>query len=124
MSCPLRIGKVSENILPKERSSNFGDRVNELVAQIPSGRVMTYGQIASMCGNARASRIVGGIAHYGDPALPWHRVINKKGGLASGYPGGRQAHKDHLANEGIKVSDDFTVDVEALLWRPQLGDSS
>ncbi len=43
----------------------FKARVEGLVAQIPPGRVMTYGQIAALCGNPRASRIVGGIAHFG-----------------------------------------------------------
>lgn len=101
-----------------ELDSTFRDRVEALVAQIPWGRVMTYGQIAALCGNARAARIVGGIAHFGDPNLPWQRVVNKKGGLASGYPGGRRGHKQVLEAEGIRVSDDFTVNVEELLWRP------
>lgn len=100
---------------------NFSSRVEALVAQIPKGRVMTYGQLAGLCGNARAARIVGGIAHFGDPNLPWQRVVNKKGGLASGYPGGRSGHKAHLEAEGVAVqgSDgDYYVDVEELLWNP------
>lgn len=79
---------------------------------------MTYGQIAALCGNARAARIVGGIAHFGDPDIPWQRVVNKKGGLASGYPGGRQAHKEHLESEGVIVSADYYVNVDELLWWP------
>lgn len=97
---------------------NFAERVNALVAQIPKGRVMTYGQIAALCGNARAARIVGGIAHFGDPDLPWQRVVNKSGGLASGYPGGREGHKQHLEAEGIAVDADFRVNVGELLWNP------
>jgi methylated-DNA-protein-cysteine methyltransferase related protein len=96
----------------------FRDRVNALVSQIPQGRVMTYGQIAALCGNARAARIVGGIAHFGDPDLPWQRVVNKKGGLAAGCPGGRPAHAEHLRTEGVAVSDDYYVNVEELLWSP------
>ena len=42
-------------------------RVEDVVSQIPAGRVMTYGQIAALSGSPRAARIVGGIAHYGDP---------------------------------------------------------
>lgn len=99
-------------------ATNFTLRVNHLVAQIPKGRVMTYGQIAALCGNARAARIVGGIAHFGDPAMPWQRVVNKSGGLAAGYPGGREAHKKHLEAEGVLVTNDFKVDVSALLWSP------
>ena len=102
--------------------SEFKNRVYDLVAQIPKGRVMTYGQIAALCGNASAARIVGGLAHFGDPELPWQRVVNKKGGLAAGYPGGRGAHKQHLENEGVQVfgeGDDYFVDVRALLWIPE-----
>lgn len=102
-------------------SKEFTERVCTLVAQIPTGRVMTYGQIAALCGNARAARIVGGIAHFSTPDLPWQRVVNKKGGLAAGYWGGREGHKRDLEAEGIKVhgSDgDYWIDIEDLLWQP------
>ena len=79
---------------------------------------MTYGQLAALCGNARAARIVGGAAHFGDPGLPWQRVVNKQGGLADGYPGGRQGHRQVLEAEGVVVSDDMRVDVIRLLWWP------
>jgi methylated-DNA-protein-cysteine methyltransferase related protein len=98
--------------------AKFRDKVYELVSQIPKGRVMTYGQIAAMCGNARAARIVGGVAHFGDPAIPWQRVVNRSGGLASGYPGGKSGHKSALEAEGIEVTDDFKVDIDSLLWIP------
>lgn len=101
-----------------EVESNFAERVNALVAQIPRGRVMTYGQIAGLCGNARAARIVGGIAHFGDPDLPWQRVVNKSGGLAAGYPGGRTGHRAALEAEGVTLNADGKVDVGELLWRP------
>jgi methylated-DNA-protein-cysteine methyltransferase-like protein len=98
--------------------ADFRERVEALVAQIPRGRVMTYGQIAALTGNARAARIVGGIAHFGDPDLPWQRVVNKSGGLASGYPGGRAGHKQVLEGEGVAVSEDYKVNVGELLWWP------
>lgn len=102
----------------REVDVSFRQRVEAVVAQIPAGRVMTYGQLAGICGNARAARIVGGIAHFGDPNLPWQRVVNKSGGLASGYPGGRSSHAQALETEGIPVSEDYKVDVLSLLWFP------
>jgi methylated-DNA-protein-cysteine methyltransferase related protein len=99
-------------------NTDFKKRVEELVSRIPKGRVMTYGQIAVLCGQPRAARIVGGIAHFGNPDLPWQRVVNKQGGLASGYPGGRAGHKQVLEAEGIEVSPDFKVDLNKLLWLP------
>jgi methylated-DNA-protein-cysteine methyltransferase-like protein len=94
-----------------------------LVAQIPKGRLMTYGDIAVLCGLARGARLVGGIAHFGPQELPWQRVVNRFGGLASGWnasmtdyllgtegaPGGRLGHKMALEAEGIPVDDDFVV---------------
>ena len=104
--------------MPVQHDS-FRTRVEAVVAQIPAGRVMTYGQIAALCGNAQAARIVGGIAHFGDPDLPWQRVVNRKGGLASGYPGGRHAHAQVLAQEGLAVSDDYyIVNFKEVLWQP------
>ena len=99
----------------------FRKRVETLVLGIPKGGVMTYGQLAALAGSPQASRIVGGIAHFGDSELPWHRVVNKSGGLASGYPGGRRAHAQHLKAEGVEVAEldgDFKVDVEKLIWWP------
>jgi len=99
----------------------FAERVYVLVAQIPKGRVMTYGQIAAMCGNARAARIVGGVAHFGPPDLPWQRVVNKQGGLAAGYYGGRSGQKKDLEAEGVEVQgdgDNYFVDVDKYLWSP------
>lgn len=97
----------------------FKNRVYELVAQIPEGRVMTYGQIAALCGAAWAAWEVGQIAHTGPPDLPWQRVVNKQGGLAAGWPGGgREAHAARLRAEGIEVSDEYKVDVDRLLWNP------
>lgn len=114
------LSSIITNTMHEEKQ--FKDRVYALVAQIPQGRVMTYGQLAALAGNARAARIVGGIAHFGDPQLPWQRVVNKKGGLASGYPGGRRAHKKHLEAEGVEVlgedGDYYVNKVEDLLWQP------
>lgn len=104
--------------MDNEVDAGFRERVYEVVRQIPIGRVMTYGQIAALCGNPRAARIVGGVAHFGNPDLPWQRVVNKSGGLAAGYPGGVQGHKEHLEAEGIHVGDDFKVNISELLWNP------
>lgn len=97
----------------------FKDQVYDLVAKIPRGKVMTYGQIAALCGAAWAAWEVGQIAHTGPSDLPWQRVVNKQGGLAAGWPGGgRSAHAEKLRADGVAVSEAFTVDVSSLLWNP------
>lgn len=103
------------------RSSNagFNGRVTQVVAQIPVGKVMTYGQVAALCGSPRAARIVGGIAHWGDPNVPWQRVVKKDGSLAEGYPGGTEGHRQALEQEDIAFIDD-KVDMKEHLWQPNL----
>ena len=99
--------------------AQFKERVYALVAQIPAGRVMTYGQLAALCGEPRAAWEVGQIAHNGPADLPWQRVVNKQGGLAVGWPnGGQAAHRAILEAEGVTVSEDFRVNVSQLQWWP------
>lgn len=88
------------------------------MAQVPFGRVITYGDLAALAGNAHASRIVGGIAHYGDPELPWHRLVNRFGGLASGFHGGREAQAQLLEQEGISSTNYVIDNFEELRWKP------
>lgn len=96
----------------------FREDVYAIVKQIPRGRVMTYGQIAALCGSPRSARIVGQVAHWGPMDLPWQRVVNKTGGLAGGYTtGGKEAHKRDLEADGIEVND-YRVKVEELLFWP------
>lgn len=98
---------------------NFFDKVYIAVKRIPMGKVATYGQIAAMCGNPRAARIVGTALHHNpEPVLiPCHRVVNRFGGLAPEFAfGGKQVQRELLESEGVKVSDDFTVDLSIYLW--------
>lgn len=101
----------------EELSDRFRLRVYEIVTQIPKGRVMTYGQIAALCGSPRAARIVGGVAHFGDPDLPWQRVVKKDGSLAEGYPGGIPGHERQLKAEGVEMIKG-KVNMKAHLWKP------
>lgn len=81
---------------------------------------MTYGQIAALCGAPYAAWEVGQLAHFGPKELPWQRVVNKQGGLASAYTwGGLEGHKRALESEGVYVSVDYTVDAQTLLWTPK-----
>ena len=54
------------------------ERVRELVASIPAGRVSTYGDIAAAA-ELSSPRIVGWIMRTDSSDLPWHRVITASG---------------------------------------------
>ena len=84
--------------------TKFTEEVLEIIKNIPSGSVMTYGQIAAYAGNPRGARQVSRILHSmtANHKLPWHRVINSKGGISlTGEPGFVQGQM--LASEGISV---------------------
>ena len=99
-------------------NGEFRSRVEELMAHVPVGKVTTYGDIAAMAGHPYAARIVGGMAHYGNTNLPWHRLVNRFGGLASGYHGGREAQKEHLLAEGITCTDFIVDNFKERRWQP------
>lgn len=103
-----------------EPNKNFRLKVEELMAQVPYGQVTTYGDLAGLAGQATASRIVGGVAHYGDQELPWHRLVNRFGGLASGFHGGREAQEQLLAQEGITCTNFIVDEFKERRWQPEL----
>lgn len=102
----------------KAADVTFRDKIEELMAQVPNGRVTTYGDLAAMAGQSSASRIVGGIAHFGNPDLPWHRLVNRFGGLAAGFHGGRESQAQLLLQEGIECRGHIVVNFEEYRWRP------
>ncbi|OJU88015.1 hypothetical protein BGO17_03490 [Candidatus Saccharibacteria bacterium 49-20] len=99
-------------------NNDFRAQVESFMAQVPAGRVTTYGDLAALAGHPYAARIVGGMAHYGDSELPWHRLVNRFGGLAAGYHGGRRTQAEHLAAEGVTCTNDVVDNFEELRWRP------
>ena len=84
--------------------TDFTEQVLEIIKNIPFGRVMTYGQIAAYAGNPRGARQVSRILSSMSQKyqLPWHRVINSKGGISlTGEPGFTQG--ELLSMEGVTV---------------------
>jgi methylated-DNA-protein-cysteine methyltransferase-like protein len=60
----------------------FDRAVYALVRRVPSGRTVTYGQLASMLGKPRAARAVGGAMRRCPAGIPWHRVVNAQGRIS------------------------------------------
>lgn len=100
------------------QEANFRQQIESLVACIPSGQVTTYGDLAALVGSPRSSRMVGGVAHYGDSSLPWHRIVNRFGGLASGFHGGRDAQAQMLAQEGVSSTKHIVDNFKEIRWKP------
>ena len=103
--------------LPIDRQ--LRDRVHQLMAQLPSDKVTTYGDLAAMAGSSQAARVVGGIAHTGPIELPWHRLVNARGGLAVGFPGGQDVQRQLLEQDGIECDEQWHVkEFGERRWRP------
>lgn len=92
----------------------LAERILDMVAAVPAGRVATYGDIAALAGTP-SPRLVGRVLRdLADDTTPWHRIIR-----ASGRPA---AHKiDHqlalLRAEGVGVVGG-RVDLRRYRWRP------
>lgn len=94
--------------------SGFNNEVYSIVAEIPEGFVITYGQIARLLGRPRCARMVGQ-AMYRAPAalhLPCHRVVNGKGGLVPGW----EEQKKLLEAEGVTFKKNGCVDLSCHTW--------
>jgi len=99
------------------------DTIYRLMAELPSDKVTTYGDLAAMAGHPNAARIVGGIAHGGPDNLPWHRLVNASGGLAVGFPGGQDVQRQLLEQDGIACNESWHVkDFGERRWRPVMYD--
>ena len=90
------------------------------LAQIPAGKVVSYGQLAEMAGLGRAARWVGRTLSQlpDDSGLPWHRVVTAGGRLslpADSASGDEQ--RARLRAEGVLVHAD-RVDIRRHGWRP------
>lgn len=55
------------------------ERVRQMVAAIPPGSVLAYGDIAARAGLPGRARLVGRILAEDGHDLPWHRVLRADG---------------------------------------------
>ncbi|MCL2546065.1 MAG: MGMT family protein [Oscillospiraceae bacterium] len=96
-------------------SNNFFQQVYEIVAQIPYGKVASYGQIAQMLGAPRMSRHVG-FAMRCCPSddIPWQRVVKKDGSVTGGECA--EIRRGLLESEGVTFLPNGRVDMKACQW--------
>lgn len=104
-------------------STDFFNKVYEVVRRIPHGRVTTYGAIAKALGAAKSARTVGYAmnASHSIDDVPAHRVVNRNGVLTGKhhFPG-THVMQQMLEAEGLKVENDQIIDFEKHLWIPEV----
>jgi methylated-DNA-protein-cysteine methyltransferase-like protein len=82
----------------------FIGAVHGLVRRIPRGRIVTYGQIAASLGRPRAARAVGWAMKHCPAGVPWHRVVNARGGISRRPNAGSMlTQRLLLEQEGVPV---------------------
>ncbi|MBU2555969.1 MAG: MGMT family protein [Bacteroidetes bacterium] len=103
--------------------NSFFESVYRVVAQIPHGRVTTYGIIAEHLGSKRSARMVGWALNNTkkiSSPLPAHRVVNRKGLLTGkNHFWGTQVMADLLRSEGLQIENDQILDFKEKLWFPE-----
>ena len=102
--------------------NSFYNKVFEVVRQVPSGRITTYGAIARFLGSAQSSRMVGWAmnqSHFSDAYVPAHRVVNRQGLLTGKHHfDGPDVMKELLQSEGIEIVNNQVKDFEKHFWDP------
>jgi methylated-DNA-protein-cysteine methyltransferase-like protein len=99
----------------------YRERVYRIVRRIPSGRVMTYGQIAELLGEGYTPRTVGFVMHSSPDGTPWHRVINAQGACSTGrlvLPHDKQQRL--LEQEGVVFDKNGRCDLQQFLFIPKV----
>lgn len=87
-----------------------------VVAAIPSGRVLSYGDVAELAG-LRTARLVGRILAEDGADLPWHRVLRANGTVAEHL---RANQLELLRSEGVPT-DRARVDMRRFRWGGNFG---
>jgi methylated-DNA-protein-cysteine methyltransferase related protein len=110
-------------------SAPFRARVLALVAQIPAGRVMTYGQLATLAGAPGAARQAGFVMNSlsgggAETEMPWQRVINAQGMISTDKLGFGDIQRGLLQQEGIAFDAAGRCDLKRLQWWPDEQDES
>jgi len=118
MSGPLR-GRTPPARRPVE-TRPFFRLVYKIVCAVPKGKVVTYGQVASLAGRPHAARAVGMALGALRGALagtvPWHRVIGSGGRCTHVDSFSAAAQRDLLEREGVRFDRHGYVDLRAVRW--------
>lgn len=94
--------------------SDLLEQIYTIVAEIPAGRVTTYGRVAKMTEGATPRMVGSAMRHLPDGhGLPWHRVINASRRVTD--HGGAARQRDKLRAEGVVFDQAGRVRAE-LLW--------
>jgi len=88
------------------KTTSFKDNVYKIVAGIRPGQVLSYSEVATRAGSARAARAVGNLMNknpYPKDKVPCHRVVRSDGAIG-GYARGPAKKISLLKSEGVMIA--------------------
>jgi methylated-DNA-protein-cysteine methyltransferase-like protein len=102
--------------------SNAFDLIYQVVREIPSGRVTSYGAIAAYLGMKGGARMVGWAmnASHATMDIPAHRVVNRNGVLTGKNFFGGDRMAELLELEGMRIENDQIQDFRTHFWDPSI----
>jgi methylated-DNA-protein-cysteine methyltransferase-like protein len=98
----------------ENKPPSFFEQIYAVVAEIPCGCVVSYGQIARMLGRPRAAREVGWAMSSCPDELPWQRVVKADGEITGGAYA--EIRRTLLLEEGVSFLPDGRVDMGEHQW--------
>ena len=99
----------------------LAERIWQVIALIPKGRVATYGQVAELAGLPGAARRVGRVLSQlpNGSRIPWHRVINASGGISlPPRSDGYARQRARLEREGVRFNASGRIPLRRFKWDP------
>ena len=103
--------------MARQPDADFAEAVLDIVAAIPPGHVMTYGDVAAVLGS-RAARAVGNVMSWYGSDVPWWRVVRASGHPAIGHEDRARAHFEAEGTPLVVAGEGCRVDLHRARYSP------
>ncbi|MCS6950484.1 MAG: MGMT family protein [bacterium] len=107
-------------MLRRQYGEHLMAEVYHLVRQVPTGKVVSYGQVGEWMVPPLPALLVGKIMYHAPEEVPWWRVVGKAGDLLIAKRDPRLAalQRQLLQQEGVRFREDGRVDMASCRWQP------
>ncbi len=115
---PARRGRTAPEESWAGLPTPYAESVLDLVDRIPSGRAMSYGDVAAALGSGGPRTVGTVMARYGS-GVPWHRVVRADGSPPVGHEA--EALRRHRRERTPLLAGGTRLDMARARWSPDLG---